>query len=72
VKHASREKRRRVGGIGAVAEESLSNAMLVQAYGQEAREVERVHREFQADFDGIRKEVREELDRRLPEPSPTP
>jgi hypothetical protein len=33
-------------------------------------EVDRVHREFQTDFDGIRQEVREELDRRLPSPTP--
>ena len=34
IKVASREKRRRSGSISAVAEESLSNAALVQAYGQ--------------------------------------
>jgi ATP-binding cassette, subfamily B, bacterial len=45
IKVASREKRRRSGSISAVAEESLSNAALVQAYGQEEREVERFHRE---------------------------
>jgi hypothetical protein len=37
-----------------------------------SREVDSVHREFETDFDGIRREVREELDRRLPEPTPTP
>jgi uncharacterized membrane protein len=52
-------------------------ALMLVAAGNEFdrrinREVERVHREFQADFDGIRQEVREELDRRLPEPTPTP
>ena len=36
------------------------------------REVDRVHREFRTDFDGIRREVREELDRRLPSPTPSP
>jgi hypothetical protein len=36
------------------------------------REVDRVHREFETDFDGIRREVREELDRRLPSPTPSP
>ena len=45
LKVASREKRRRSGSISAVAEESLSNAALVQAYGQEAAEVERFHQE---------------------------
>jgi ATP-binding cassette, subfamily B, bacterial len=45
IKVASREKRRRSGSISSVAEESLSNAALVQAYGQEDREVERFHRE---------------------------
>ena len=45
IKVASREKRRRSGSISAVAEESLSNAALVQAYGQEETEVQRFHRE---------------------------
>jgi ABC-type multidrug transport system fused ATPase/permease subunit len=45
IKAASREKRRRSGSISAVAEESLSNTALVQAYGQEQAEVERFHRE---------------------------
>jgi ATP-binding cassette, subfamily B, bacterial len=45
IKVASREKRRRSGSISTVAEESLSNAALVQAYGQEQAEVERFHRE---------------------------
>jgi ATP-binding cassette subfamily B protein len=45
IKIASREKRRRSGSISSVAEESLSNTALVQAYGGELREVERFHRE---------------------------
>jgi ABC-type multidrug transport system fused ATPase/permease subunit len=45
VKTATREKRRRAGSIGAVAEESLSNAMLVQAYNRQAWEVERFRTE---------------------------
>jgi ATP-binding cassette subfamily B protein len=45
IKMASREKRRRSGSISSVAEESLSNAALVQAYGQEETEVGRFHRE---------------------------
>src|SRR3954452_1997561 len=45
IKHASREKRRRSGSIAAVAEESLSNAALVQAYNRQGTEVDRFHRE---------------------------
>jgi ABC-type multidrug transport system fused ATPase/permease subunit len=45
LKRASREKRRRSGSIGAVAEESLANIALVQAYGREAAERERFHGE---------------------------
>jgi hypothetical protein len=52
-------------------------ALLLIAAGNEFdhrinSEVENVHREFQSDFDDIRQQVRDELDRRLPEPSPTP
>ncbi len=36
------------------------------------RQVDNVHEEFQGDFDEIEKSVREELDRRLPEPTATP
>jgi len=45
IKVPSREKRRRSGSISSVAEESFSNAALVQAYGQEEAEVNRFHRE---------------------------
>lgn len=45
IKRASREKRRRSGAIGAVAEESMANAALVQAYNRQETEVERFHRE---------------------------
>jgi ABC-type multidrug transport system fused ATPase/permease subunit len=45
IKAASREKRRRTGTISAVAEESLSNAALVQAYDRQAAETKRFHRE---------------------------
>ena len=45
IKLASREKRRRSGSISSVAEESLSNIALVQAYGRQDSEVERLHRE---------------------------
>jgi cell division protein FtsX len=36
------------------------------------REVQRVEREMDRNFDSIQREVREELDRRLPEPTPSP
>ena len=35
-------------------------------------EVQRVERELERNFDGIEDSVREELDRRLPEPTPSP
>jgi ATP-binding cassette, subfamily B, bacterial len=50
IKVASREKRRRSGSISAVAEESLGNAPLVQAYNRQDAEVERFHRENQGSF----------------------
>jgi ATP-binding cassette, subfamily B, bacterial len=40
-KKASRESRRRAGSIASVAEESLGNAILVQAYGRQQREAAR-------------------------------
>jgi hypothetical protein len=51
-------------------------AMLVVA-GEELdeqldREVSRVEREMERNFDGIQRDVREELDRRLPEPTASP
>ena len=41
VKHAAREKRRRSGSLSAVAEESLSNAALVQSLNRQGAEVAR-------------------------------
>ncbi|MGH3794658.1 MAG: ABC transporter ATP-binding protein [Pseudonocardiaceae bacterium] len=41
IKVASREVRRRAGSITVVAEESLGNATLIQAYGREQAEVDR-------------------------------
>jgi ATP-binding cassette subfamily B protein len=41
IKIASREVRRRAGSISVVAEESLGNATLIQAYGRETAEVDR-------------------------------
>src|SRR5207245_11222828 len=51
IKHASREKRRRSGSISAVAEESLSNAQLVQAYNRQEAEIERFERENLGHFE---------------------
>jgi ABC-type multidrug transport system fused ATPase/permease subunit len=45
VRHASREKRRRSGSLGAVAEEGLANLGLVQALNREQTELERFGRE---------------------------
>jgi subfamily B ATP-binding cassette protein MsbA len=50
IKVAAREERRRSGSIGAVAEESLSNAALVQAYNRKDEEVARFHRENEGSF----------------------
>src|SRR5262249_45398097 len=50
LKRASREKRRRAGSIGAVAEEGLANMALVQAYGQERTESERFQAQNLASF----------------------
>jgi ATP-binding cassette subfamily B protein len=50
IKRAAREERRRSGSISAVAEESLSNAALVQAYNRKDTEVERFHRENEGSF----------------------
>jgi len=50
LKTASREKRRRAGSIGAVAEEGLANMALVQAYGREATEAARFHEQNTASF----------------------
>jgi ABC-type multidrug transport system fused ATPase/permease subunit len=45
IRRASREKRRRSGSLGAVAEEGLANARLVQAYNRQPEELERFRRE---------------------------
>jgi ATP-binding cassette, subfamily B, bacterial len=45
IKRASREKRRRSGSLGAVAEEGLANAVLVQAYNRQETELQRFQRE---------------------------
>lgn len=50
IQDAAREERRRTGSISAVAEESLSNAALVQAYNRQEDEVARFHRENEGSF----------------------
>jgi ATP-binding cassette subfamily B protein len=45
IKRASREKRRRSGSLGAVAEETLGNLALVQASNRQASELDRYRRE---------------------------
>ena len=45
IKRASREKRRRSGSLGAVAEQTLGNVALVQASRREGAELERYRRE---------------------------
>ena len=45
IKHASREQRRRSGSLSAIAEESFSNAPLIQALGRERVELQRFRRE---------------------------
>jgi ABC-type multidrug transport system fused ATPase/permease subunit len=45
IRGAAREKRRRAGSLGAVAEEGLANAVLVQTSNQEAAEETRFERE---------------------------
>jgi ABC-type multidrug transport system fused ATPase/permease subunit len=51
LKQASREKRRRSGALTAVAEESLANAQLVQAYDRQETEVERFRRQNVATYE---------------------
>ncbi len=50
IKRITREQRRRIGSISAVAEESLSNSALVQAYNRRDYEVDRFHRENLGNF----------------------
>ena len=51
IKRASREKRRRGGTMSTVAEESLSNIQLVQAYNRQETEIERFDRENVASYE---------------------
>jgi ATP-binding cassette, subfamily B, bacterial len=50
IKQASREKRRRSGAVAAVAEESLGNAAVVQAYNRQDAEVKRIARESEGAY----------------------
>ncbi|HEU4494503.1 MAG TPA: ABC transporter ATP-binding protein [Rubrobacteraceae bacterium] len=50
IRRATREERRRTGSRSAVAEESLSNAALVQAYNRQENEVSRFRRENEGSF----------------------
>src|SRR5690606_10044792 len=50
IKRASRESSRRSGSLSAVAEESLGNVTLVQAYNQQNREQRRFERENLGEF----------------------
>jgi ATP-binding cassette subfamily B protein len=50
IKAASREKRRRIGAVSAVAEESLGNVAVVQAYNRQAAESERFAEQAGAAF----------------------
>ncbi|MFF2541778.1 ABC transporter ATP-binding protein [Kitasatospora sp. NPDC058063] len=51
IRRRERRVQRRAGGVTALLEESLRNAMVTRTCGQENREVERVHREGRALLD---------------------
>ncbi|MFJ8491753.1 ABC transporter ATP-binding protein [Streptomyces sp. NPDC094038] len=53
VRDASRERRRRGGALGAIAEESLGNVVLVQAYNRQAWEARRFERENAGRFRAV-------------------
>jgi ATP-binding cassette, subfamily B, bacterial len=48
IREAAREKRRRSGSLGAVAEQALANQLLVRSSGREGHELERYRREGEA------------------------
>ncbi|WP_250279911.1 ABC transporter ATP-binding protein [Frankia sp. Cppng1_Ct_nod] len=50
IKIASRERRRRAGSLSVVAEEALSNAVLVQGYNRQQWEIERFQRQAEAKY----------------------
>ena len=50
IRRATREERRRIGSVSAVAEECLSNVALVQAYNRQENEVSRFRRENEGSF----------------------
>ena len=51
IRRAAREKRSRSGSISSVAEESFSNAQLVQAYNRQEAEIDRFQRENLGHFE---------------------
>ena len=51
IRHAARERHRRSGSMAAIAEESLSNVALVQAYNRQDTETERLERENRGIFE---------------------
>ncbi|WP_316524521.1 ABC transporter ATP-binding protein [Kitasatospora brasiliensis] len=51
IRRRERQVQRRAGGVTALLEESLRNAVVTRTCGQESREVERVHREGKALLD---------------------
>ncbi|MCE0761407.1 ABC transporter ATP-binding protein/permease [Pseudonocardia kujensis] len=53
IRHASRQVRQWSGGISAVTEESLGNAMLIQAYGGERTEVRRFARQSKGAIEAV-------------------
>ena len=50
IKVLSREKQRLSGAIGSVVEQTLSNVSLVQAYGQQERQISRYRREVESRY----------------------
>lgn len=58
IRHSSRQVRQWSGGISAVTEESLGNAMLIQAYGGEATEVRRFTRQSRGAIEAVLRTTR--------------
>jgi ATP-binding cassette subfamily B protein len=51
IKEVSRERRRRAGSMNAMAEESLGNVMLVQAYNRQDREISRFQKQGESQYE---------------------
>ena len=58
IRDASRESRRRGGSLSALAEESLSNATIVQAYHRHDAQADRFRRESEANFSASMRSAR--------------